>query len=62
MATGVDQLMQALAVLGQAEQRELVQRLRVRLQTPDEERGWLDAVPSTFGFWDNDEDAVYDCV
>lgn len=62
MARQLDELTQEILALRHGEQRELIRRLRLRLQIPDEEWGWLGAVESAFEFWDNAEDAVYDRV
>lgn len=60
MASYLDELTREILALRHEEQRELIRRLRLRLQIPDEEWGWLRAAESAFDFWDNPQDAVYD--
>lgn len=60
MAKRLDDLTREILALPADQQRELIRRLRLRLQIPEEEWDWLKAAEPAFGFWDNPEDAVYD--
>lgn len=60
MASRLDELTSEILALRPEEQRELISRLRRRLEIPDEEWSWLRAAESAFDFWDNTQDAVYD--
>ena len=59
MASRLDELTSVILALRHEEQRELISRLRRRLQIPDEEWSWLRAAESALDFWDNPQDAVY---
>ncbi len=60
MGSHLDELTREILALRHDEQRELIRRLRLRLQIPKEEWGWLRAAESAVAFWDNPQDAVYD--
>lgn len=59
MASYLDELTREILARHE-EQRELIRRLRLRLQIPDNEWGWLRAAESACDWWDNPPDAVYD--
>lgn len=59
MASRLDELTSVILALRHEEQRELISRLRRRLQIPGEEWSWLRAAESALDFWDNPQDAVY---
>lgn len=60
MASHLDALTREILALGHEEQRELIRRLRLGLQIPKEEWGWLRGAEPAVAFWDNPQDAVYD--
>jgi hypothetical protein len=51
---------EAIGELDLKQQVQLLRDLAVQLSSQMEDLGWLQASESSFAFWDNEEDAVYD--
>ena len=50
----------AIQKLDSGEQKQILHVLPFADFLKPEDRGWLRAAQSSFGFWDNEEDAIYD--
>src|SRR3989338_6028007 len=56
----IEQIGNAIERSKPEEQRQLLARLPRLLGMSAEDIGWLKAAESSFEFWNNDEDAIYD--
>jgi hypothetical protein len=58
----VAEISDAIEKLSVKEQLLLLQALPDRLKIPPEDLAWTKAAESSFAFWDNPEDAIYDTL
>lgn len=58
----VEEVVEAIGQLDSEERRELLTALPAVLRLSPDDYGWLKVVDSSFAFWDNDDDAVYDTL
>ena len=56
----VEDVVEAIRQLDSSERKELLNVLPSALLLDPENSGWLRSAESSFNFWDNEEDAVYD--
>lgn len=60
MAKRVDKIFEDIKRLSKNEQRELLRRLPKALDVTPEDLLWARLAESSFSFWDNPEDQIYD--
>jgi len=56
----VAEITDAIDRLSAKDQIQLLQSLSTRLKISPEDLAWTKAAESSFAFWDNPEDAIYD--
>ena len=56
----VAEINEAIGKLSVKDQLELLHSLPERLKVSPEDLAWTKAAESSFAFWDNPEDAIYD--
>ncbi len=60
MAKRVDKIFEDIKRLSKTEQKELLRLLPKALDVTHEDLSWARLAESSFGFWDNPEDRIYD--
>lgn len=60
MAKRVDKIFEDIKRLSKNEQKELLRLLSKALDVTPEDLLWAKLAESSFGFWDNPEDQIYD--
>ena len=60
MAKRVEKIFQDIRTLSKEEQKELLRLLPKALDVTPEDLLWARLAESSFGFWDNPEDQIYD--
>ena len=60
MAKRVEKIFDEIKTLSKEEQRELLRLLPEALQVTPEDLLWARLAESSFSFWDNPEDQIYD--
>ncbi|MDQ7054097.1 MAG: hypothetical protein Q9P14_14885 [candidate division KSB1 bacterium] len=56
----LDDIKEAIKNLTDQEKQELLQELPQLLQIPVDKLAWMKLAESSFEFWDNEEDKIYD--
>ena len=56
----LDEIKEAIKNLNEQEKQELLKELPQLLQIPSEKLAWMKLAESSFEFWDNEEDQIYD--
>ena len=60
MAKRVDKIFEDIKRLSKTEQKELLRLLPRAIEVTPEDLLWARLAESSFGFWDNPEDQIYD--
>jgi hypothetical protein len=58
----VAEITNAIEQLSVKDQLQLLQSLPAHLKIPPEDLAWTKAAESSFAFWDNPDDAIYDSL